>query len=126
MKKAMVSARIPVDVAQRLELLDVNVSDIINKALFLSSAHIDELRKAISVEEKKLSDMKELLKDMEHQINKPLTKSEINYILESAESIKTNGLGLKNRFKAFQRIFNRYYMSIDEFKDKFKELNNEK
>lgn len=80
-------------------------------------------------EMKKLKDLKELekkvtliKKEIKQEKNKPFNYEEIQFLRESVNVVSKGTLKkLIKRFDVFQKLFARYYMNIDDFKQKVRE-----
>lgn len=89
---------------------------------------LDEKYLLLDVKSKKLKELQEemerLQEEISNEINKPLSREEIIYLKESKESPTSPIQAQKARLEGFKYHFGRHYLTMDEFLELVKKVNN--
>lgn len=104
MKTSSVSARIDPYVAKRLDLVGINVSKVINKALTEASWDLDSLKEEIKEKELELNKLKNNFNVLKKERIK-LDNKLIKFFKESKDVITKNVSLLKGRVKLLYGLF---------------------
>lgn len=104
MKTSSVSARIDPYVAKRLDLVGINVSKVINKALTEASWDLDSLKEEIKEKELELNKLKNNFNTLKKERIK-LDNKLIKFFKESKDVITKNVSLLKGRVKLLYGLF---------------------
>lgn len=104
MKTSSVSARIDPGVARRLDIVGINVSNIINKALIEASWNLDLLQEVIKEKTLELNEFKNNFNILKKERIK-LDNKLIKFFKESNNVIKKNRSLLQGRVKLLYGLF---------------------